>query len=44
MRLTREEIRIVIFLLTALVLGAAVKHYRHVKMPEPISKAAGLSE
>lgn len=44
MRLTREEIRIVVFLLTALVFGAAVKHYRHVKMPEPISKAAAPSE
>jgi hypothetical protein len=35
MKLTPQEIRIVIFLLLALVVGSAVKHYRH-RAPLPV--------
>ena len=29
MRLTKDEIKLVVFLLAALLLGVTVKHYRH---------------
>jgi hypothetical protein len=38
MKLTPDEIRLVVFILVALVLGAAVKNYRHkrqIELPPP---------
>lgn len=38
MRLTKDEIKLAVFLLAALVLGVTVKHYRHrdrVALPPP---------
>jgi hypothetical protein len=43
MRLTKDEIKLVAFLLGALLLGATVKHYRHrdrVAFPPPAAQAA----
>jgi hypothetical protein len=34
MRLTKDEIKLVAFLLLALLLGVTVKHYRHKNRPE----------
>ena len=34
MRLTKDEIKLVAFLLSALLLGVTVKHYRHKSRPE----------
>lgn len=39
MRLTKDEIKIVAFLLGALLLGVTVKHYRH-RERLPLSPAA----
>ena len=45
MRLTTDEIKLVAFVLGALVLGVAVKHYRHrdrAAMPPPAAPATPL--
>ena len=42
MRLTKDEIKLVAFLLAALVLGVTIKHYRHrdrVAIPPPPANA-----
>jgi hypothetical protein len=43
MKLTRDEIRLVVFILVALVLGAAVKNYRdkqRMAIPSPAPRVA----
>jgi len=40
MRLTRDEIYVVVFLLTALVVGSVVQHCRHRASPLPPPPAA----
>ena len=40
MKLTRQDIRIVLFLLAVLVMGAVVKHYRHRVPASPAVSAA----
>ena len=42
MRLTKDEIKLVAFLLGALLLGVTVKHYRHrgrLPLPPPAAQA-----
>lgn len=42
MKLTRDEVRIVIFILIALVVGAAVKSWRH-REPLPVNPTAAAA-
>jgi hypothetical protein len=41
MRLTRDEIYVVVFILVALVVGSVVKHYRHQANPPLVQPAPG---
>jgi hypothetical protein len=47
MRLTRDEIKLVAFILGALLLGVTVKHYRHrnsIQLPPPPAHATPPSK
>lgn len=43
MRLTRDEIYIVVFVLAALVIGSLVKHYRHRAAQPPAITAPAVT-
>jgi hypothetical protein len=43
MRLTPDEIRLIVVITLALLIGATVKHYRHRSRAEPLPPAANAT-